>query len=430
MLKEKQGDNMKRFILLMLCLILSSNLLFAQTAPDRDGDGIPDSSDDCISRAGTRSNNGCPERATSEPQTSNQPQNNPDDSDGDGTNNSADACPDSGGPDWNAGCPVTETEEAPTLSLPSDGECIAAASSNVNRRSLPSMNAEVVDVLPAGQYAPVLSLLHNVQEGTSWYQTAPNSFVNADVIQLGGWCSGTIVIRIDFAAPVQETETGIAFVYEKLDILFSPDETGTLWIAARPHDPAEPIDWITMNEPEPELGIQVTVIPDPADPLHITIAPEGETPLGITMGPIVDPSPGIVLDVSEPDFNTCTFTNHLGEANAASSRSYMILQEKIAYDPWYQQVPITFWEDVMMTEAAFLHFSAQNSEASGFMEASLVNGENLVNLSNYDSFEVGLPNTATLYPQDFDGLTTYRYQLSITNYTVPIQLDIDCVLLN
>src|SRR5688572_6045650 len=109
---------MKRLIILLILLLLSSSFVFAQTAPDRDGDGIPDDADRCISQVGSRANHGCPERNNAAPTTTNQaPQNNPDDNDGDGTNNSVDACPDSGGPDWNAGCPETDSAVTP-LSLP------------------------------------------------------------------------------------------------------------------------------------------------------------------------------------------------------------------------------------------------------------------------------------------------------------------------
>jgi len=59
---------------------------------DRDGDGTPDSRDNCPSQAGPASNQGCPPP--------------PPDRDRDGTPDSRDNCPSQAGPASNQGCPV------------------------------------------------------------------------------------------------------------------------------------------------------------------------------------------------------------------------------------------------------------------------------------------------------------------------------------
>ena len=67
-----------------------------ETPPDGDGDGVPDTSDNCPAVAGPASNNGCPVGAP--------------DSDGDGTPDASDDCPAVAGPASNAGCPVSTVD--------------------------------------------------------------------------------------------------------------------------------------------------------------------------------------------------------------------------------------------------------------------------------------------------------------------------------
>lgn len=422
---------MKRLILLLSCFMLSSSMVFAQREPDRDGDGVPDSSDRCVSEAGTRANNGCPERNnnSSSQSTEQAPQNNPDDNDGDGTSNSVDACPDSGGPDWNAGCPVAETEEAAMADAPDDGPCLMIASTNINMRALPSMNADIIGIMPAGEFFPVLAILYNNNDGTSWYH-AQTGFVNASVVVLDGNCRG--LVQFDFETDLAIADRGIAFVYERLDILFSVDETGTLWIAARPHDPVVPIDWLTMDEPEPEfpeLGILIEVSPDPTNPQRYVLAPENEPPLGITMGPIVDPSPGIVLDVSEPDLPSCTFSNYPHRDNPANSRSYLLLQEKKGYD-WFGnlvKMDYIFWEYVVMTDPVSVQFMVMNWGATGTMTGYMKPHDNLIEFEPSDSFELSIPNVGSLTPASFDGLDEDYFHLTISDYSIPLTVNINCV---
>jgi len=140
----------------------TNQVTFTVIPPDSDGDGIPDSQDDCPNQAAATPN-GCPYTdpndppppppppSSSQPNTpvESQPQP-PDDSDGDGVPDSADACPNSPAstPD---GC-------APRINLPvlpSDGPCTVATTGTdrVNVRRSVSINATIVAQLePTSTY--------------------------------------------------------------------------------------------------------------------------------------------------------------------------------------------------------------------------------------------------------------------------------------
>jgi Divergent InlB B-repeat domain len=76
---------------------------FAQT--DTDGDGVPDTTDQCDNAGGPASNNGCPPVVTPPPPP---PGPNPNlDTDGDGVPDATDQCDTAAGPASNNGCPVT-----------------------------------------------------------------------------------------------------------------------------------------------------------------------------------------------------------------------------------------------------------------------------------------------------------------------------------
>jgi hypothetical protein len=75
------------------------------SAPDGDGDGVPNSSDVCPEEAGPASNSGCPEAST------------PTDGDGDGVPDTSDNCPAQAGPAFNNGCPVTELKPPNDIEL-------------------------------------------------------------------------------------------------------------------------------------------------------------------------------------------------------------------------------------------------------------------------------------------------------------------------
>src|SRR5689334_7999879 len=136
----------QKFLLILLVLLTVVGSSFAQAAPppDRDGDGVPDSRDNCISDVGPASNNGCPETSTA-PRATDVP---PPDTAGDGTADPLDRCPNEAGDGANGGCPANSTNNAsspavtPELQLadPTTGDCVVSTqgSSPVNIRQYPN----------------------------------------------------------------------------------------------------------------------------------------------------------------------------------------------------------------------------------------------------------------------------------------------------
>ena len=111
-----------RLLCLVLCVMaiaLSSAQIGAQGAPDTDGDGLPDTVDNCPTVPGPRANGGCP-WPTEEPSSEQPggPTRIPGDYDGDGTRDDDDTCPEESGPDWNAGCPAEAGETPEPIVLP------------------------------------------------------------------------------------------------------------------------------------------------------------------------------------------------------------------------------------------------------------------------------------------------------------------------
>jgi hypothetical protein len=149
----------------LLVLLLSSLFLFGLAGsslaqlPDRDGDGVPDSRDSCMSNAGTASNNGCPDngRATDVP---------PPDTDGDGTADPLDRCPNEAGDGANGGCPPGTTEGSPAstpemsiAAAPTTGDCVLSSlgSNPVNIRQFPNVDAEIVGIISPNEWLKVLA---------------------------------------------------------------------------------------------------------------------------------------------------------------------------------------------------------------------------------------------------------------------------------
>lgn len=154
-------------MLLMLMFSVSSQVL-AQP-PDRDGDGVPDTADRCISVAGPASNDGCPLPDTStESDTPSRPDDIPPDTDGDGTADPLDSCPTVPGDGANGGCPegtdpnaqpVGTQNDAPTLlSAPVSDGCIVSpiGAIAVNIRIGAHPDADISHVLQVNEWAQVL----------------------------------------------------------------------------------------------------------------------------------------------------------------------------------------------------------------------------------------------------------------------------------
>jgi hypothetical protein len=197
---------------LLLLLAVTATSVMAQQRGDKDGDGVPDSRDQCPDTAGSPDNNGCPVFEIAPPQPPP-----PTDSDGDGLPDSDDQCPNQAGPRENGGCPVTviatlvpppsgdvpdqppadprppgeptgnpgDLAPSPLLPtatltpppppfqpplLPIDGCYVTPASSNsVNVRKAPEMGAETIGSLMPGVVYEAQGVLTN-GSGETWYQ--------------------------------------------------------------------------------------------------------------------------------------------------------------------------------------------------------------------------------------------------------------------
>ena len=114
-----------KIVVLIMFFVLGAMNVVAQG--DRDGDGLPDTRDQCPDVAGPASNNGCPVFTVVQPQ--------PVDSDGDGLPDSDDQCPNQAGPRENRGCP--ELDIAPPPSNP-DSQPPAPPSNDGNGSDQPT----------------------------------------------------------------------------------------------------------------------------------------------------------------------------------------------------------------------------------------------------------------------------------------------------
>lgn len=199
---------MKKLSILLISIIALSMTIstYAQAGPDRDGDGVDDSVDRCVSEVGPASNNGCP--VESNDNNDNGSSNNDDstfdanDLDGDGNPNDVDDCPQAGGPESNNGCPLddttqTEATAVPLAPLPTTGECVVATSTStrVNVRSFPSLDAPVIGLLePEPQTAAYLKF--EGVDGESMILT-PLGFIAESVLRFGGEdCDELLVMEI------------------------------------------------------------------------------------------------------------------------------------------------------------------------------------------------------------------------------------------
>lgn len=164
---------------------------------DADGDGIPDSTDQCTTIAGTADFGGCPGlTATLMP-----------DSDADGENDAVDRCPNQPGPAGNTGCPLDTTGASTIIATPTAGpstnqpnplvpptsgpcQLTSASTLGANVRADLSLNAAVVGSLDPNQVYMVLSAVVN-GEGT-WYRIEAG-WVASLVVNIGGQCPARII---------------------------------------------------------------------------------------------------------------------------------------------------------------------------------------------------------------------------------------------
>ena len=197
---------------------------------DSDGDGVPDSNDQCPNAAGPRNNNGCPILLIpvitlpppvttrdsdgdgvpdNEDECPSQPHNGAifngcPDSDGDGLVDNIDLCPGQAGPpDPPAqGCPVEQQpvpqppqpqpQVTPLPFFPEDdgGQCLVAtlSASPVNVRADASLSAEIIGVITASFLYPAISV-KNDGDGQPWYELEQGGYVASWVVRTSDSCA-------------------------------------------------------------------------------------------------------------------------------------------------------------------------------------------------------------------------------------------------
>lgn len=162
----------KRRLLIVVLVVLALSALvggaFAQTVGDTDGDGLPDSVDECDTVPGPRENRGCP-----------LPDSPGSDRDSDGVLDFADQCPDAAGTGFTQGCPdgVLPTPAGVGTPAPSpapivwyDETICLIASQNpapVNVREQANPNAQVIGFLEQGDQVEGVSATSI--NGVVWY---------------------------------------------------------------------------------------------------------------------------------------------------------------------------------------------------------------------------------------------------------------------
>jgi Tol biopolymer transport system component len=152
---------------------------------DSDGDGLVDNVDFCPWESGPPDNGGCPWG----------------DADGDGFTDNVDACPNLPAPGTTNGCPP------PLVDLPADGPCVLSTGSsteNVRVREEPSLDSEVMGVLPANQIINVMG----IDEAGEWYYLgADHGWIAGWVTRRGGICNDLPIVDPDNPEAAFEVET-------------------------------------------------------------------------------------------------------------------------------------------------------------------------------------------------------------------------------
>lgn len=301
---------MKFYRLLILSLVLfslmfgSSLSAFAQAGPDRDGDGVIDDDDQCISEPGTPENNGCPEESSDRdpdgdgiandqdqcPDVPGDAANNgcppanndtspPQDGDGDGIPDSQDQCPSVPGDAANNGCPPAD----PAIVLdpmPSTGDCVAStiSFSIVNIRTLPDINSGVVSTIEVNELFTVYAKVYtgDVQYPV-WYwlgQGVPQGWAAESVLRFGGECIFSSNRLPDFtyelAPPITQSTISLALPPAPLgyDVLngctITSTEAGVFFEDCGDPDPAVPVNVGDFLAPgceltTPEAGVYILV---------------------------------------------------------------------------------------------------------------------------------------------------------------------------
>lgn len=153
-----------KFLLILMLVLGIVGGVFAQS-DDPDGDGLPNSVDECDNEAGPRSNMGCPVRDNNPtaPRATDIP---PPDSDGDGTADPLDRCPNEFGDGANGGCPENSSTNTSSpaatpvqlLAAPTTVDCVvsSASTSPVNIREFPNVEADIVGVVSPNEWLEIL----------------------------------------------------------------------------------------------------------------------------------------------------------------------------------------------------------------------------------------------------------------------------------
>ncbi|NDJ75946.1 MAG: hypothetical protein GYB65_06780 [Chloroflexi bacterium] len=204
---------------IMLMFALSVPTVFGQSS-DSDGDGLPDSVDNCPNEPGPRENDGCPVEEEPSPDRDNDtvpdeadecpdapgsPSNagcpSAGDTDQDGITDDVDFCPNDPGPAENGGCPVVDDflpiedgqpdfELQPLPGLDPTGPCEMAPNGYyaVNLRQWPDEVAPIVGTMGMYEIKPVYYFFEDLQD-RFWAGTSPG--LAADwVVRRAGQCRG------------------------------------------------------------------------------------------------------------------------------------------------------------------------------------------------------------------------------------------------
>lgn len=225
---------------------------------DTDGDGLPDSDDLCPTVAGTRENRGCP--------ASNPPNNPPNttDTDGDGIFDGDDACPTVAGVRENSGCPADNPPNsvppsAPPVftppALPTDGCFVTPISeNNVNVRKDTDLGAEVIGKLLAGSVYPAEGyvmvgtdmwfVLKTYESATGEVGYSARSVLLASpcpqlTSERGGWTSGLNDFRNDPADTVTLCHMSVGYDAPTWGAFNGPESFtyAAFWFESVPGDP-------------------------------------------------------------------------------------------------------------------------------------------------------------------------------------------------